>query len=111
MKKVFIFVCIATGVGIALFTTFFDEIEVKVVMSCIGAMVGAIFGCAVAGLFGKGGTHLKRLIPDDDNHAYVGTGVRPVDLAHNYWRDKGHPPFTDPHLEPERGRHMFDGDY
>ena len=109
MKKAFIFVGIALGVGITLFATIFEEVGVKIVMSGFGAIAGIAVGGAVGSICEHGFGPRKAVMHNDED-ALVGLGVMPVDLAHNYWRDKGRLPLTSD-LEPERGRHMFDGDY
>jgi hypothetical protein len=44
-----------------------------------------------------------------DENPLPGMGTTPKDLAANYWRDKGHPPFMKP-SEAEPDKHMFDPD-
>ncbi|MES2299351.1 MAG: hypothetical protein V4582_20095 [Pseudomonadota bacterium] len=105
MRKTPIFVGVALGAGIGLFATISEDIGVKIGMMLIGALVGTAFGGAYARI---GDTKSDSLKYDDD--AFIGLGVEPEDLMHNYWRDKGRPPLTDP-LEPERGDHMFDPDH
>jgi len=41
--------------------------------------------------------------------ALPGMGTSPKDLAANFWRDKGHPPFMKP-TEAKPDSHMFDPD-
>lgn len=105
MKKSAIFVCVALGAGIGLFATISEELGLKLVMMSIGAISGAAIGGAIARFGDTKGASLKR-----ETDAFIGLGVEPEDLMHNYWRDKGRLPLTDP-LEPERGDHMFDPDH
>jgi hypothetical protein len=103
MKKLPLWVGMAVGALIGLFTSIPDGVGLKIVMMSIGALAGAAVGGAIA-RFGKKGRALKSA---DD--ALAGLGVTPEDLARNYWRDKGRPPLTSP-LEPEHGHHQFDPD-
>ncbi|HAT30052.1 MAG TPA: hypothetical protein DCW29_04135 [Janthinobacterium sp.] len=109
MKKAIVFFCIAIGVGIALFTTFFEDTGVKIVMSCIGAMVGTIVGGALAGICDPVHGSVRSTVPDDED-MFVGLGLTPADLMQNYWRDKGRPPLTED-FEPEQGDHTYDGSH
>lgn len=103
MKKLPIFVGVAIGALVGLFTSIPDRLGVKIGMMLIGGLVGVVIGGAIAQI-GKKGRLLK-----SDNDALGGLGVTPEDIARNYWRDKGRPPLTSP-LEPERGSHQFDPD-
>lgn len=103
MKKLPLWVGMAVGALIGLFTSIPDGVGLKIVMMSIGALAGAAVGGAIARI-GKKGRALKSA---DD--ALAGLGVTPEDLARNYWRDKGRPPLTSP-LEPEHGHHQFDPD-
>jgi hypothetical protein len=106
VRKKSIFVCIVLGSSIGLFATIPEGIGLKIVMMSIGAIAGAAIGGAIARFRNsKGASPLKR-----ETDAFIGLGVEPEDLMHNYWRDKGRLPLTDP-LEPERGDHMFDPDH
>jgi len=107
VKKTPIIVGIAFGAGVGLFATIPDEIGVKIGMMLIGALVGTAIGGAIARMGDKRG-HTTRIDEDDD--AFVGLGVTPADLMHNYWRDKGGLPLAEP-WEPERSNHMFDPDH
>lgn len=104
MKKAPIFVGVALGAIVGLFSAIPDDVGLKTVMMSIGALVGAAVGGAIARI-GKKDRPLKS---DDDT--LVGLGVTPDDLMRNYWRDKDRPPLTSP-LKPEDGRHQFDSDY
>ena len=70
--------------------------------------VGALFGAPIGGVLASIG--LKRRQPLEwDENPLPGMGTTPKDLAVNYWRDKGHPPFMKP-SEAEPDKHMFDPD-
>lgn len=107
MKTTPIIVGIAFGAGVGLFATIPDEIGVKIGMMLIGALAGTAVGGAIARM-GDRRWHTTRI--DDDDDAFVGLGVTPADLMHNYWRDKGGLPLAE-RLEPERGSQMFDPDH
>ncbi|MCU6435353.1 hypothetical protein LPB67_16370 [Undibacterium sp. Jales W-56] len=107
MKKTPLFLGIAVGAGIGLFATIPEGIGVKIVMM----LIGAIAGTAIGGAVGQIGEHKgHRIKHDDDDDAFVGLGVTPADLLHNYWRDKGRLPLTEP-PEPEQDDHIFDPDH
>ncbi|MES2260964.1 MAG: hypothetical protein V4724_20795 [Pseudomonadota bacterium] len=107
MKTTPIIVGIALGVCIGLFVTIPEDIGVKIGMMLIGALAGTALGGAIACIGEKQG---RKAQYDDGDDALVGLGVTPADLMHNYWRDKGRLPLTEP-LEPERVDHMFDPDH
>lgn len=70
--------------------------------------VGALFGAPIGGVLASIGR--KRPLPLEwDENPLPGMGTTPRDLAANYWRDKGHPPFMKPpDVVPDN--HMFDPD-
>ncbi len=105
MKRIPFIVGIALGAGIALFATIPQDIEVKLGMMLVGALAGTALGGAIARMSGKRGRKARY----DEDDTLVGLGVTPADLMHNYWRDKGRIPLTEP-LEPERGDQMLDPD-
>ena len=107
MKSTPIIIGIAIGVGVGLFATVPDDIGVKIGMMLIGALAGTAVGGAIARIVDRRGQTTQI---DDDDDVFVGLGVTPVDLMHNYWRDKGGLPLAEP-LEPERGNQMFDPDH
>jgi hypothetical protein len=71
-------------------------------------LVGTALGGAIAYIGDK--RRASSEYQNDDGDALTGLGVAPADLMHNYWRDKGRLPLTEP-LEPERGVQMFDPDH
>lgn len=70
--------------------------------------VGALFGAPIGGAFANIGRKGRQPLEWDEN-PLPGMGTTPKDLAANYWRDKGHPPFMKP-SEAEPDKHMFDPD-
>lgn len=70
------------------------------------AFVGVLFTAPVAAVL------TRRSKPNDDLAAWVdlpepGPAASPKALVSNYWRDKGHAPFTKP-SEADPDEHMFD---
>jgi hypothetical protein len=62
----------------------------RLVLAGIGSLIGAAIGGAVLKLGGTKGPKTSTGSP------IPGSGVTSEDLAANYWRDKGHPPFMKP---------------
>lgn len=104
MKKTPIFVGMALGAIVGLFTAIPDGVGLKIVMMSIGALVGVAVGGAIARIGNKDRP------PKFDDDTLAGLGVTPNDLMQNYWRDKGRLPLSSP-LEPEHGHHQFDPDH
>ena len=69
----------ATGSG--------EDSATRLVLAGVGALIGAAIGGAVLKL---GGIKVSNT---STGGAIPGSGVTSEDLAANYWRDKGHPPF------------------
>lgn len=64
-----------------------------VTRTVLGA-VGMLFGAAIGGALTRIGRPKKALSWQSD--PIPGMGVTSADLAANFWRDKGHPPFMKP---------------
>ncbi|MCL4222804.1 MAG: hypothetical protein KJZ65_15710 [Phycisphaerales bacterium] len=81
----------ATGSG--------EDSATRLVLAGVGALIGAAIGGAVLKLGGIKGSNTST------GGAIPGSGVTSEDLAANYWRDKGHPPFMKPPEgdQPSRG--------
>lgn len=104
MRKL-IFICfIALGALIGLLSAAKDDWATRAVMMGMGALFGAPIGAVLARI-GKKGT--RPLEWDENSHPGIGT--TPKDLAANYWRDKGHPPFMKP-PDAVPDKHIFDPD-
>jgi hypothetical protein len=90
MRKLIFIGIVAIGALVGLLSAFHDDWATRVVM----AAVGALFGAAVGGAVTRIGRS-KMALPWE-RHPIPGMGVTSEDLAANFWRDKGHPPFMKP---------------
>ncbi len=90
MRKLIFVGIIFLGALIGLLSAIRDDWATRVVMMMIGVLFGAPVGAALARI-GKKGPPLKWAKDE-----IPGMGVTSEDLAANYWRDKGHPPFMKP---------------
>ncbi len=105
-KAVFIFF-LALGIAMGALATRGDDWGLSAVMMAVGALFGAAVGGGLANI-GKP-QRWQALRTEDEIDPIPGMGTSSRDLAANYWRDKGSPPFTRmPDAEPDR--HMFDPD-
>lgn len=104
MRKLIFIGFVVLGALIGLISAGNSDWGTRLVMMGVGALFGAPIGGALAGIGRKG----RQLLEWDENPV-PGMGTTPKDLAANYWRDKGHPPFMKP-SEAEPDRHMFDPD-
>jgi hypothetical protein len=82
MKGLVLLLFVALGAGVGCLAAG-DDVPLRVVMGGFGALIGVAIGGAAAG-FGRGRQIEKREIP--------GLGMTSVDIAANYWRDRGRPP-------------------
>jgi hypothetical protein len=86
-----LFFAIVVAVAIAGFVTGIGEdTATRLVLAGIGSLIGAAIGGAVLKLGGTKGPNTSTGSP------IPGAGVTSEDLAANYWRDKGHPPYMKP---------------
>lgn len=104
MRKAILVGFIAAGALIGLFSAANDDWATRIVMMGVGALFGAPLGAALAGRKARSGQNQVA-----DSEQLPGTGTSPKDLAANFWRDKGHPPFMKP-TEVQPDSHMFDPD-
>jgi hypothetical protein len=80
-----------------------DDWATRVVMMAVGVLFAAPIGAALARI------RAKRSGIDWDDDLRAGAATSPKNLAKNYWRDKGHPPFAKP-TEAPPDKHIFDPD-
>ena len=90
MRKPIFFGFIALGGLVGLFSAAMDGWGTRVVMIGIGMLFGTAIGGALTRIGGRARTSKRDVDP------IPGMGVTSEDLAPNYWRDKGHPPFMKP---------------
>jgi hypothetical protein len=90
MRKLIFVGFVVAGSAIGLLSTVGDGWGLKLFMMCLGALVGAAGGGALAGI-GRGCRTTSRR---DDT--LRGLGTNSEDLMENYWRDEGHPQFMKP---------------
>lgn len=107
MRRLFIVFFVLLGVGAGALSASHDDWGLKVVMMVIGAAFGGAIGGGLANL-GRG-RRFRRLRTEDEVEPIPGMGLSGRDLAANYWRDSGHPPFMKP-PRPELGNRMLDAD-
>jgi len=90
MRRLIFIGVVAVGVLVGLLAGANDNWATRTVLGAVGALFGAAIGGAVTRL----GRSKKALLWESD--PIPGMGVTSEDLAANFWRDKGHPPFMKP---------------
>ena len=101
MRKVIFIFFIVTGATVGVFSAWDGDWGLRVVMMTLGAVVGIVIGGGLARMGRKAKLTWK------DENVIPGLGTTTEDLAANFWRDKGHPPFMKP-PKGEHGRRVFD---
>jgi hypothetical protein len=104
MRKLIFLGFIALGALIGFVSAATADWVSRLVMMGVGALFGAPVGGVLAGI----GRRRRQRLEWEEN-PLPGMGTSSQDLAANYWRDKGHPPFMKP-SEAEPDKHMFDPD-
>lgn len=90
MRKCIFIGFVALGALLGLISGANSDWTARIVMMCVGALFGAPIGGALANIG-------KKYRPIDwDKSSLSGNGTSSRDLAANYWRDEGHPPFSKP---------------
>jgi uncharacterized membrane protein YeaQ/YmgE (transglycosylase-associated protein family) len=102
MRKTVFIALVLLGCAAGLLASVKDDWATRVVLSMIGALVGAAVGGALTHRSG-----IKRR-PDLED-SIPGMGTSTADIAANYWRDRGHPPFMKP-PSPPPDQHIHDPD-
>ena len=90
MRKLIFMVFIALGALIGLIAAANTDWGTRLVMMGVGALFMAPVGGALAGI-GK-----KRRSLEWSDSRLPSDGTSSKDMAANYWRDEGHPPFAKP---------------
>lgn len=106
-KAVFLFFLLL-GIGIGLLSARNDDWPLRIIMMAVGALFGGAIGGGLSGI-GKRQTEVRQWGTEEESEPIPGRGVSGRDLAANYWRDEGHPPFMKP-PRSERGTRMLDAD-
>lgn len=102
MRKTVFLSLVLAGVAVGMLATLQDDWATRIVMY----MMGALFGAAVGGALTRRTSRTDHSEPVDPP---PGMGTSTADIAANYWRDKGHPPFMKPPSSPP-DQHMHDPD-
>jgi hypothetical protein len=103
VRKLIFIGIVAIGALVGLLSAVHDDWATRVVM----VAVGALFGCAIGGALAFAGRSTAS--PPQVDGSIPGMGSSTADIAVNYWRDKGSPPFMKaPSAQPDK--HMFDPD-
>ena len=109
MRKAIFFFFLLLGIGIGLLSTLHDDWSLQLVMMTIGAMAGGAIGGGLSQI-GKPNPSSQYLLTEEEIEPIPGgLGTSSRDLAANYWRDEGHPPFMKPPRIENEDR-MFDCD-
>lgn len=90
MRKLSFVGIVAAGALVGLLSAADDDWATKIVLISVGALFGSACGGAITRL------GMSKAPLPWQNDAIPGMGVTSEDLAANYWRDRGHPPFMKP---------------
>ena len=101
MRKLLFIASIAIGGMTGLLASIDDDWGTRAVM----VAVGVLFATAIGSAF-LGGLRRHQSWPADDP---AGMSASMDELSANFWRDRGHPPFTRPR-DALPDRHMFEPD-
>lgn len=108
LRRVIFLFFLLLGVGVGYLSARNDDWGIRLVMMGVGAMFGGAIGGGLSQI-GRPQPRRHRLMTEEEIEPIPGGGSSGRDLAVNYWRDAGHPPFTKP-PRPEHGTRMFDAD-
>jgi hypothetical protein len=108
MRKAIFLFFLLLGIGLGFLSALDDDWGLRLVMMAVGAMFGGAIGGGLSQI-GKPNPNGRRLLTEEEIEPIPGGGCSGRDLAANYWRDEGHPPFMKP-PRIESGSRMFDGD-
>ncbi|MDR0776819.1 MAG: hypothetical protein LBE81_09310 [Azonexus sp.] len=109
MRKAIFLFFVLLGIGFGYLPARNDDWGVRIGMMVVGFLFGGAIGGGLSQI-GKSQPLRRRLLTEEEmNPIPGGLGTSSRDLAANYWRDEGYPPFMKP-PRPEHGRHMFDAD-
>ena len=103
MKRWIFIGFIAFGTLVGLVSGVNSDWDARIVMMCVGALAGVAIG---GGVTRMGSKPLPKTSWFDLPY---GDGSTEDELVKNYWRDRGHAPFTKP-PEAVPDKHLFDPD-
>ncbi len=109
MRKGILLFFLLLGVGAGYLSARSDDLGLRIGMMVVGAMFGGAIGGGLSQLGKQRAKFRRHWRTEDEIEPIAGMGTSSRDLAANYWRDKGQPPFTRmPDAEPDK--QMFDPD-
>lgn len=108
VRKLIFLLFLTIGVGLGWLSTLRDEIGLQIGMMIVGAMFGGAVGGTLSQIRSRS-PNLRHLLTEEEIEPIPGMGMSGRDLAVNFSRDEGHPPFMKP-PRPEHGIHMLDAE-
>ncbi|CAM3345727.1 hypothetical protein [Paracidovorax anthurii] len=109
MRKAIFFFFLLLGIGAGYLSASNDDWGLRVGMMTVGAMFGGAIGGGLSQIGKRQAKFRHQWRTEEEVEPIPGMGTSSRDLAANFWRDKGQPPFTRmPDAEPDK--HMFDPD-
>lgn len=109
MRKVIFLFFLLLGIGAGCLSALNDDWGLRVGMMAVGGLFGGAIGGGLSQLGKPQAKFRRQWRTEAEIEPIAGIGTSSRDLAANYWRDKGQPPFTRmPDAEPDK--HMFDPD-
>lgn len=108
MRTLIFLLCLAVGIGLGWLLARHDASALQIGMMIVGALFGGALGGALSQI-GARKSGRRRLRTEEEIEPIPGMGMSGRDLAVNFCRDEGHPPFMKP-PRPEDGIHMLDAD-
>jgi hypothetical protein len=104
MRKAAFIAFVLLGALLGLLSAAQEGWGTRVVMMGVGILFAVPIGVALAGIKGRG-----RKVAEWPEVSSIPRVTSPKELARNFWRDQGHPPFMKPSDAPP-DRHQFDPD-
>lgn len=103
VRELVVIVVLALGAVTGLLSALNDDWGTRIAMVAMGVLFAAPLGAAIAFLFRAHPARTR----NPSAHRMTGEGTSAADLAANYPRDRGHPPFMKPPEGPP-DKHQFD---
>ncbi|PZQ01879.1 MAG: hypothetical protein DI587_03395 [Variovorax paradoxus] len=108
MRKFIFLLFLVIGVGLGWLSARHDDAGMQIGMMLVGALLGSVVGGALSQIGARNSRRLP-LLTEEELNPIPGMGLSSRDMAANYWRDEGHPPFMKP-PRVEHDIHMLDLD-